>query len=40
MDLLKKCPPKTLGTRVSCETGTGLGGHLEECACIGLYICT
>ena len=26
----KKEPPKTLGTRVSCETGTGLGGQRER----------
>ena len=25
--LLKKDSPKTLGTRVSCKTGTGLGGQ-------------
>ena len=27
MALSKKDPPKTLGTRVSCKTGTGLDGQ-------------
>ena len=28
--LSKKDPPKTLGTRVSCKTGAGLGGQRQD----------
>ena len=31
--LCKKDPPKTHGTRESCETGTGLGGHGHRANC-------
>ena len=37
--LAKKHPPNTSGTRVSCETGTGLGGQRVKVD-VGLYICT
>ena len=36
--LSKKDPPKTLGTRIGCKAGTGLGDQIKGKTGIGLHI--